>query len=101
MTDKLVELIAKYFEKLNPNSNHIIATQLAGYLRNNGVTVQQWIPVSERLPGKTGKYLAWNRIVRWEHAFEFTDIIHFNAEVKAWLFDGLCLDTVTPLDADA
>lgn len=38
MKDKLVELIAKYFEKLNPNSNHIIATQLAGYLRNNGVT---------------------------------------------------------------
>ena len=39
MTDKLVELIAKYFEKLNPNSNHIIATQLAGYLRNNGVII--------------------------------------------------------------
>ena len=38
MRDKLVELIAKYFEKLNPNSNHIIAIQLAGYLRNNGVT---------------------------------------------------------------
>lgn len=38
MEDKLVELIAKYFEKLNPNSNYIIATQLAGHLRNNGVT---------------------------------------------------------------
>lgn len=50
MKDKLVELIAKYFEKINPNSNHIIATQLAGYLRNNGVTIQRWIPVDEAKP---------------------------------------------------
>lgn len=68
MTDKLVELIAKYFKKLNPNSNYIIATQLAGYLRNNGVTLQQWIPVSERLPNDGEDVLLYDK------NFAFADI---------------------------
>lgn len=80
MTDRLVELIAKYFKKINPNSNYIIATQLAGHLRNNGVTFAEdnnvpckWIPVSERLPDESGLYLVYERIEtmkRWITNFD-------------------------------
>ena len=35
---------------------------VADHLLANGVTVQQWIPVSERLPEKEGQYLIWTTI---------------------------------------
>ena len=52
MTDreKLIELVGEivvpYF-----------AEQIADHLLANGVTVQNWIPVTERLPEKTGTYI--------------------------------------------
>ena len=46
--EKLVELLA-------PTSlNFEEATYLADYLVKNGVTVQEWIPVDERLPQEGG-----------------------------------------------
>lgn len=37
--------------------NYIENTTLADHLISNGVTVQRWIPVSERLPEKEGTYI--------------------------------------------
>jgi hypothetical protein len=55
MRDKLIELLRagqKKFFLLD-----FEAKALADYLISNGVTMQQWIPVSERLPEKTGSYI--------------------------------------------
>jgi hypothetical protein len=95
MTDKLVELIAKYFKKLNPNSNYIIATQLAGYLRNNGVTLQRWIPVSERLPKERGKYLVWGEISVRDKIYHFADVQVFSPDLNAFVMDGIKSDYIT------
>ena len=35
---------------------------IADHLIANGVTMQQWIPVEERLPDKEGQYLIWTTI---------------------------------------
>ena len=55
--EKLVELICKgtvydrYLDRFRPRGCHgYTADVLADYLIDNGVTVQQWIPVTERLP---------------------------------------------------
>ena len=49
--EKLVELLA-------PTSlNFEEATYLADYLVKNGVTVQEWISVNDRLPDKDGCYI--------------------------------------------
>ena len=47
MRDKLISLLCEYAEK---KEWILAAADLASYLISNGVTVQQWIPVSERLP---------------------------------------------------
>ena len=51
--EKLVELIesARYW-----GSN--TSEEIADNLLENGVTVQEWIPVTERLPEKDGAYIA-------------------------------------------
>lgn len=36
--------------------------RIANHLLANGVTVQKWIPVTERLPEKEGQYLIWTTI---------------------------------------
>lgn len=95
MTDNLVELIAKYFKKLNPNSNYIIATQLAGHLRNNGVTLQQWIPVSERLPEESGRYWVWLKFYVRDRVLECPDVQRFVAELNAFMADGIQSREVT------
>ena len=54
MRDKLIELLEKkydhYCDQCGVNKDTHYIENLADYLIANGVTVQQWIPVSERLP---------------------------------------------------
>ena len=72
MRDKLIELMSnvpscdslgvedcrkcKYREELDCKR-----ARTADFLIANGVTLQQWIPVSERLPEKTGYYLVHHK----------------------------------------
>ena len=54
--EKLIDLL----------TGHSIDTQqdveyVADHLISNGVTVQEWIPVTERLPEETGRYLTANK----------------------------------------
>ena len=56
--EKLVELLDIIIQ---PGQKTI--GNIADYLINNGVTVQEWISVKDRLPDKTGRYLVLkNRI---------------------------------------
>ena len=58
MTDreKLIKLIQT--SPADIMGNHGIGN-MADHLIANGVTVQRWTPVTERLPDKDGYYLAW------------------------------------------
>ena len=48
--EKLVELLKQI--------KYVSVENAANILIANGVTVQEWIPVTERLPDETGRYLA-------------------------------------------
>lgn len=59
MKDKLVEMITLGFcECAKPHEvcNQLDLGDLADYLIAHGVIVQEWIPVSERLPEESGEY---------------------------------------------
>ena len=57
------------------------AEDIADYLTENGVTIQRWIPVTERLPEEMKKVLIWRSCgfsevafwtgYRWEQTWEF------------------------------
>lgn len=55
---------------------------VADHLIANGVTVQRWIPVTERLPEEDGEYLVWFGRNMFEHY----------AEVRYFAKDGEAVD---------
>ena len=86
--EKLVELIesARY---CGSNTSEEIAENLI----SNGVTVQEWIPVTERLPDETGRYLAVKkRIAPDELGGNRTDIVI----LRFFVCDGFRMPTHIP-----
>ena len=65
--EKLIEVIRNFNSKIVP----YYAEEIADKLIANGVTVQKWIPVKERLPETVAPYLvlskAGNCSVQWFH----------------------------------
>lgn len=61
--EKLIELIGRFCTGLfiTDITSPYGYENLADYLIAHGVTVQQWIPVSERLPEEDGYYLCYVR----------------------------------------
>ena len=59
MTDreKLIELLDETFDKQYDKNLVITARNTADHLIANGVTVNEWISVKDRLPDKDGHYL--------------------------------------------
>ena len=53
--EKLIELLKQI--------KYVSVENAANILIANGVTVQEWIPVTERLPDETGRYLAVKKII--------------------------------------
>lgn len=59
MKDKLIELLKS---GQGDNSYYITtyaAKKVAAHILANGVTVQEWVPVTERLPEESGEYLTY------------------------------------------
>ena len=70
--EKLVELI----DNMLPHEGKTFEEALADHLIANGVTVQEWISVEDRLPDKTGRYLVLkNRIAPDYLGGNRTDIV--------------------------
>ena len=56
---------------------------VADYLISNGVTVQEWIPVTERLPERDKEVLL---IVHgWEDRLYYTGCLHRQEAERSWL----------------
>jgi hypothetical protein len=55
--EKLVEVLNNSFEKQYEKRGLLTAQHTATDLIANGVTVQEWISVKDRLPEKDGRYL--------------------------------------------
>ena len=52
--EKLIELLLSAMPHCYSD---LFASQIADHLIANGVTIQRWIPVTERLPEEGGKFL--------------------------------------------
>ena len=90
--EKLVELLTKYFG-VDPAYYGIEAAHLADHLIANGVTVQEWISVDDRLPDETGRYLAVKkRIAPDELGGNRTDIVI----LRFFVDDGFRMPTHIP-----
>ena len=85
MTDreKLIELLNV---EIYPHEAKSPAEVVADYLLDNGVTVQRWIPVSERLPEESGWYLGYT--IRGT-----CSVFHYSAQHRAFnAFDDISND---------
>ena len=66
--EKLIELVEQGYNKyFNPNCIGDLFAVIADHLIANGVTVQKWIPVSERLPEIGDSYLV---VVKYKYDWE-------------------------------
>ena len=73
--EKLVELLTEFYGS-DPMYYGVDASAIAQHLIDNGVTVQEWISVDDRLPDETGRYLAVKkRIAPDELGGNRTDIV--------------------------
>jgi hypothetical protein len=83
MREKLIELL------LNMPGYLLGADGLADHLIANGVTIQKWIPVTERLPEVVDSYLV---VVKckydWEKEYDIdVDVATYNPYEKAYIDD--------------
>lgn len=90
--EKLVELILSTDLSLS-YSRESDALNIADVLIANGVTVQEWISVKDRLPDETGRYLAVKkRIAPDELGGSRTDIVI----LRFFVDDGFRMPTHIP-----
>lgn len=87
--EKLVELLDNFHRDLSPfagNEKLFIVddnVEQAEYLIEHGVTVQEWIPVTERLPERDKEVLL---IVHgWEDRLYYTGCLHRQESERSWL----------------
>ena len=63
MREKLIELLREVQYQGNAvhgyHDNYIQNSEIADHLIASGVTIQQWIPVTERLPEEDVRVLVW------------------------------------------
>ena len=90
MRDKLIELIDSVaVMRLSE------VRELADYLIAHGVTVQEWIPVNERLPDDSGLTLVRVDFSMWDEKVNVPSLERYVNEEKAWFCDGAKLTNVT------
>ena len=80
MREKLIELIGQVQDcgcdvtdvvEMNYVDNNVLATHIIA----NGVTIQEWIPVTERLPCKEGGQVLLARMYRGKRYVEIGEIL--------------------------
>ena len=90
--EKLVELL-KQMGKREREQGGVTWYDVADHLIANGVTVQEWISVKDRLPDETGRYLAVKkRIAPDELGGSRTDIVI----LRFFVDDGFRMPTHIP-----
>ena len=67
--EKLIEILRK---PIFPHELVDPTEAVADYLLDNGITVQEWISVEDRLPEKNGRYLTANK--RWDDRISVFDL---------------------------
>ena len=88
--EKLIELQKAAIREFMSSTTDVPLTDfIADYLIANCVTVQQWIPVTERLPEVVDSYLV---VVKckydWEKEYSIdTDVATYNPYEKAYIDD--------------
>ena len=88
--EKLVDILRK---PIFPHELVDPIEAVADYLLDNGVTVQEWISVDDRLPDETGRYLAVKkRIAPDELGGNRTDIVI----LRFFVDDGFRMPTHIP-----
>ena len=78
---------------------HNVAEKAMQELRDNGVFVSRWIPVSERMPEESGDYLV---TIKWKGSYSGDAYIEINiAEYRKKLKEWDCVDVIAwmPLPA--
>lgn len=100
MRDKLIELIgdAPYgLRTLGQAADELISVEsIADFLKSHGVTFAEdnnvpckWVPVGERLPDKSGKYLVRCELWGWGKLFnQWTGLCFFWDETRQFIDDG-------------
>lgn len=92
--EKLVEIVKKAaYSSLPSNTEDFHLNMFVTNLLAHGVTVQEWIPVDDRLPEETGRYLAVKkRIAPDELGGNRTDIVI----LRFFVDDGFRMPTHIP-----
>lgn len=71
------------------DDKHCDMTRLVDYLIQNGVTIQEWVSVDERLPEKTGKYIVCTAKNAVYCSKYYSNVKHFgtamNTEITHWM----------------
>ena len=69
--DRIIQLLYDFPVNMEWHDNE----ELAVYLEKNGVMIQKWIPVAERLPRKSALYLVIRNGFREVAAFEYREFV--------------------------
>ena len=78
--EKLIDILRK---PIFPHELVDPTEAVADYLLDNGVTVQEWIPVTDRLPERDKEVLL---IVHgWEDRLYYTGCLHSQEAERSWL----------------
>ena len=84
--EKLIDLMTAFYG-VDPGYYGVEAYPLADHLIANGVTVQKWIPVTERLPDEDGQYLALTKsYIKGQDYFEW--LIYYDPEIGFYDIDS-------------
>lgn len=93
--EKLVELVKNALAAYGSKTNEVLEPFefIADFMMANGVTVQEWTSVNDRLPDETGRYLAVKkRIAPDELGGSRTDIVI----LRFFVDDGFRMPTHIP-----
>ena len=81
--EKLGELLGSCAIEESITIEPVAGSRLVDFLVNHGVTVQEWIPVTERLPERDKEVLL---IVHgWEDRLYYTGCLHRQEAERSWL----------------